>query len=61
MSKQQKPNDSAMWVIVFVIIFALLYSTRAMWGAAVDLDHDDLSIGIGNTIPDAEEIGKRFR
>jgi hypothetical protein len=53
--------NGAAWVIVFIALFALLYSTRAMWMSATGLSTDDLTIGEGKPIPDADEISKHFR
>ena len=51
----------AAWLIIAVAVFALLYSTHAMWCSAIHVCDDDLTIGEGKPIPDADEISKHFR
>lgn len=67
MSKQGGGNNGGsggeplMWIIIFIAIFALLYSTKAMWESAIGINLDDLTVGEGKPNPDADAIGKMFR
>lgn len=43
-------DNGFMWIIMFIIIFALLYSTRAAWCTAIGVCTEDLSIGTENPL-----------
>jgi hypothetical protein len=41
-------SNPLMWIVIFVALFALIYSTRALWCDTIGLCHDDLSVGTYN-------------
>lgn len=61
---RKNPNNSGggntgMAILLTVIIMMVIIALRILGGGMAG--KDDLNIGLGYPIPDAEEIGKRFR
>lgn len=54
-------GNGLMWLIIFIAIFALLYSTKEMWSSAIGTSTDDLTIGEGKPGPDVDRIQQMFR